>query len=268
MSFGTPTTINKKREKFIFCAFFLRRRWKCSPLVTHYSFNHRAQKLKRFSSKRYLSTLSTRQPLSALCPEYFFFSPLLNGGKIESNIPNDMFLSGRSNLIAVGWYFNQKTFSFHFIQSSVLFFSPYSKFGPTMSTLSSKNCLNLPLSLSTLSLQFISNGMEQSDPAHPSIQTHRYSPSSNVHCPLREQPFSQPAKWGKNNRIYKLITINQRFSANRTRNSSSNIFFWCIQIACVFGAKPGISSHKYTRNWQIRVELEFLHEIGGNIFVI
>lgn len=51
----------------------------------------------------------------------------------------------------------------------------------------------LPLSLSMLSLQFISNGVEQSEPAHPSMQSHRYSPSSNVHWPWREQPFSQPA---------------------------------------------------------------------------
>lgn len=53
--------------------------------------------------------------------------------------------------------------------------------------------LHLPLSLSTLSLQFVSNGIEQSDPAQPSMQTHLYSPSSKVHCPLREQPFSHPA---------------------------------------------------------------------------
>lgn len=60
----------------------------------------------------------------------------------------------------------------------------------------------LPLSLSMPSLQFISNGVEQSDPAHPSIQSHRYSPSSSVHWPWREQPFSQPAvNWEKKKNI-------------------------------------------------------------------
>lgn len=56
----------------------------------------------------------------------------------------------------------------------------------------------LPWSLSTLSLQSISNASEQSVPAQPSMQTHLYSPSSSVHWPCREQPFSHPAA----NRIY------------------------------------------------------------------
>lgn len=51
----------------------------------------------------------------------------------------------------------------------------------------------LPPSLSILSLQFISSAIEQSLPAQPSIQSQRYSPFSSVHCPCREQPFSQPA---------------------------------------------------------------------------
>ncbi|CAH1964531.1 unnamed protein product [Acanthoscelides obtectus] len=36
-------------------------------------------------------------------------------------------------------------------------------------------------------------GILQSDPAHPCMHTHLYSPSSKVHCPWPEQPFSQPA---------------------------------------------------------------------------
>lgn len=51
----------------------------------------------------------------------------------------------------------------------------------------------LPSSLSTPSSHTISSGIEQSDPAQPSMQLHRYSPSSSVHCPWREQPFSHPA---------------------------------------------------------------------------
>lgn len=42
---------------------------------------------------------------------------------------------------------------------------------------------NLPPSLSILSLQFSSSAMEQSLPAHPSMQSQRYSPFSSVHCP-------------------------------------------------------------------------------------
>jgi hypothetical protein len=49
------------------------------------------------------------------------------------------------------------------------------------------------LSLSRLSLQLVSRGIEQSVPAQPSIQLQWYSPSSSVHWPWREHPFSQPA---------------------------------------------------------------------------
>lgn len=52
---------------------------------------------------------------------------------------------------------------------------------------------HLPSSLSSLSLQESSSAMEQSVPAQPSAQEHRYTPSSRRHCPWRVQPFGQPA---------------------------------------------------------------------------
>ena len=66
--------------------------------------------------------------------------------------------------------------------------------------------------MSTLSLQFISNGIEQSVPAQPSMQTQRYSPSSSVHWPCREHPFSHPAiqkHWIKKNREFYFKKIKQ-----------------------------------------------------------
>ena len=82
--------------------------------------------------------------------------------------------------------------------------------------------INLPWSLSILSLQFISNWMEQSEPDQPSMHTHLYSPSSSVHWPWREHPFSQPASgnWCKNKERKK---CNKQNSETPDRNKCSKL---------------------------------------------
>lgn len=123
---------------------------------------------------------------------------------------------------------------------------------------------SLPLSLSMLSLQFISSGMEQSDPAHPSIQSQRYSPSSSEHWPWREHPFSHPAVKGRRRKIWIMRiqlgrdvceTLTQRavFSIPSLRADASSILTltmnWTSRIACQLFAQSTSPTGITTASW-------------------